>query len=286
MPSPAAFYLSDTSGQNWKITVNTSGNLVATSVATVGTTPGVVPAGTYTPQDAINQCKTFSGNIPTSTIQYIACDTVQSIIWTLFPWNWTTNQLTAITLVDGTQDYSHVQTDFYRMKNLRIVDLIAVPNDFRELNQKSHLGVEIYHKGGLESIRLFSWEPEISKIRLERAASVPSGASLQLQGEYQFAPVQITGSNFTTALNLPNHYFPVYIAGVLWQLYKLNNDPRAGTTQVVRGERVYTGALGEFHDLLMWMKEAEDLSDGEDHTGFPESPLGFPKDSYFPRIFG
>lgn len=243
-------------------------------------------ASSYTPSDAVSQNKVFVGNLPTATTQYIACDTVNSIIWSLFPWNWTCKQLTPISLSDGVQDYAHSQTDFYRFKNLRLVDTVSSPNDFRELNQKAHLGVELYQKGGMDSIRLFSWEPEISKIRLERAASVPSGTSLQLQGEYQFLPTKITVSNFSTALTLPDIYFAVFSAGVLWQLYLLNNDPRAGTVQIVRGERVYTGQLGIFNDQLLQMKEAEDLSDGEDQTGYPESSLGMAKDSYFPRIFG
>jgi len=274
----------DSNGQNWQVSINTSGDFVATPVSTVGTTPGIVPAGTYSPSDAITQNKVFVGNLPSTTIQYIACDSVQSIIWSLFPWNWTVNTLTNITLVNGQQDYSHTQTDFYRFVNLELNQTSSSPNVVRALTQKQHLSQDLVTTGGIETIRSYSWEPNISKIRLEYPAAIPSGTTIVIQGDYQYLPTKITSSNFSTALNLPDVYFPVFSAGVLWQLYKLNNDPRAGTAQVVRGGRVYTGALGEFHDLLLQMKEAEDFSDGEDLVFPGGGTLGVGRDNFTPRI--
>ena len=281
----STFTMLDSNGQNWQVSINTSGDFVATPVATVGTTPGIVPAGSYTPSDAITQNKVFVGNLPTTTTQYIACDLVQSIIWTLFPWNWTVNTLTNISLVDGQQDYSHSQTDFYRFVNLELNLTSNSPNVVRAITQKQHLSQELITKGGIDTIRFFSWEPNISKIRLDYPASIPSGTTIVIQGNYQFLPTKITSSNFSTALNLPDHYFPVYVAGVLWQLYDLNNDPRAGTAQVVRGEKVYTGQLGKFHDLLLQMKAAEDFSDGEDLVYPAGGTLGIGRESSVPRIF-
>jgi len=281
----SSFTMIDSNGQNWQVTINTSGDFVATPVSTVGTTPGIVPAGTYSPSDAITQCKVFVGNLPSTTMQYIACDSVQSIMWSLFPWNWTINTLTNITLVDGQQDYSHSQTDFYRFVNLELAQTSVSPTVIRALSQKNHLSKELVTTGGIDQIRFYSWEPDISKIRLDYPAAIPSGMTIVIQGNYQYLPTKITSANFTTALNLPDVYFPVYVAGVLWQLYKLNNDPRAGTVQVVRNSRVYTGALGEFHDLLTQMKEAEDFSDAEDLVFPAGGSLGVGRESFTPRIF-
>lgn len=281
----STFTMLDSNGQNWQVHVTTSGDWQLIPVATVGTTPGIVPAGSYSPSDAITQCKVFTGNLPTTVTQYIACDAVQSIIWTLFPWNWTVNTLTNISLVDGRQDYSHTQTDFYRFVNLELNKTSNTPNVVRALSQKQHLSQELVTTGGIDTIRFFSWEPNISKIRLDYPASVPSGTTIVIQGDYQYLPTKITSLNFSTPLNLPDVYFPVFVAGVLWQLYKLNNDSRAGTAQVVRGEKVYTGALGEFHDLLLQMKAAEDFSDGEDLVFPGGGTLGEGRNGSTPRIY-
>jgi len=278
----------DSNGQNWQVHVNTSGDFVAVPVSTTGTTPGVVPAGTYTPQDAITQAIALSHKPPSTTMQYIACDAVQSIIWQTFPWNWTQASLTAISVSDGVQDYAHTQTDFYRFANLRLVNTSVTPNSVVDLSQRNHLGVELITKGGMESISCFSWEPAISKIRLEYPVSLPSGTTIQIQGEYQRFPTKITSSNVNTALNLPDIYFPVYMAGLLWRFYRLTDDPRAGTASInpTSGRWQYTGQLAEFFALLAEMKRAEDLSDGEDLIFPGGGTLGEGRDNYGLRIFG
>lgn len=247
-------------------------------------------AFTYAAQDAITVARSMSHKIPSVDIQAYACDIVFSTIWTKFPWNWTLATLTAITLSDGVQDYALATADaaaFYRFPDwgsLKMVQTNLIPVEYRELRQKNHLGVELTMKGGIDSIRIFSYEGSISKIRLERSVSVPSGATLQLQGEYQTRPAKITANTLSTTLVLPDHYFNVFLSGVRWQLYQLADDPRAGIMKIdEEGRQSYTGQYSVFMNDLFAMQQAEDLSNGED-SAYPDYPLGSPRE-FTPRIF-
>lgn len=219
--------------------------------------------------------KAMNHNVPTVPTQVYVCNQVNSIIWTAAPWNWTQAALTTITpLVDGTQDYAHSQTDLYRIVNLRLARTDLSPVKYQELNQKNHLGVELERKAGIDGIRNFSYEPAITKIRLDYAASVGGTAVLALLGEYQKTPTAIDQSTLSTALVQPDHYFNVFLAGVRWMFYDLADDPRAGTSkEIALGKRVFSGQLGVFMAFLSDMKQAEDFSDGEE-LNFPSEPYG------------
>src|SRR6185437_14492974 len=139
---------------------------------------------TYTPQDAINMASALNHKAPTATMQTYAVDLVHSFIWTAFPWTWTRKALTAISLTDGVQDYalaSANSTDFYRFVNLELNQTSTTPNVVRALSQKNHLSQELVTTGGIDTIRHFSWEPSISKIRLDYPAAVPSGVTIVIQ---------------------------------------------------------------------------------------------------------
>lgn len=247
---------------------------------------------TFSPQDGINLATALNHKAPSSTMQVYACNMVNAFIWTAFPWNWTKQSLTQITLVDAQQDYSLGGTNptdlslFYRFVNLEIQQTSSTLTASRFMNQKNHLSVELVQKGGLESIRAYSWESTINKVRLEMSAAVPSGTTLVLNGEFQKQPTQITGSNLTTAFAAPDHYFQVFVEGLRWKFYELTDDPRAGTTQFVKGRAVNTGQKASFMDAFQGMREAEDFSDGEDVIFPSGGTLGEGRDNYTPRIFG
>lgn len=230
---------------------------------------------TFAPQDAIDMAKAMNHKIPILPIQVYCVNQVNSMIWTAAPWTWTQAALTAITpLINGTQDYAHSQTDLYRIVNLRLARTDLSPVKYQELTQKTHLGVELERKAGIDGIRNFSFEPAINKIRLDYAASVGGTAVLALQGEYQKKPTAITQSTLTTVLTQPDEYFNVFLAGVRWMFYDLADDSRAGTSQeVTLGRKVFSGQLGVFMAFLDAMKQAEDFSDGEE-LNFPSEPYG------------
>lgn len=247
-------------------------------------------APTYTPQSAIDMATALNHKAPTATMQIYAVDLIYSRIWTKFPWSWTKQALTQITLIDGQQDYSLAGSDltsFYRFVNLELQQTSVSPVPSRFLNQKNHLSVELVQKGGLDSIRFYSWEATISKLRLDYSAAVPSGTTLVLNGEIQKPPTKLTVANLTTALVLPDHYFQVFLEGVRWKFYELTDNPKAGAIQVVGNRQVYTGQLGVFMDAFLDMAKAEDFSDQEDVIYPAGGTLGMGRDGYYwPRIFG
>jgi hypothetical protein len=233
-----------------------------------------MPAGTYTPVDLFTHAKALTHKIPSGTIQADVYSQALFRAWTRFPWNWTQASITPITLTDGNQDFAHSQTDFYRFVYLRIVRTDQTPNVVIDLNPKSHHGVELRSLIAPESVRTFSWEGAISKIRLQQGVRIGSGSTYQLQGEYQKKPVRTTEDTINTAMDWPDHYFEVLLLGVRHKLYELAGDARAGIMKIdEEGRRTYTGMLGSFMGALSEMAEAEDLSNGED-TNYPESPLG------------
>lgn len=243
---------------------------------------------TYSPQDAINLATKLNHNAPTDVeLQAQACDMVNSLMWMRFPWDWTLQGITNISLTDTIQDYSLASGDnsvFYRFNWLEIGDTSTTPNVWRRLNEKSDLSVELVTKGGIDVIREFAWMGRLQKIRLAFAANVGSGQTLQLQGEIQKIPTKINGANLGTPLVWPDIYFPVYLEGVRYYFYQLTDDTKAGTVQANNGRSVYTGQLGKFMSAFDDMAKAEDFSNAEDLMYPSGGTLGVGKDTYVPRI--
>lgn len=244
---------------------------------------------TFSPQDGINLATALNHKAPSATMQVYAAHLINAFIWTAYPWNWTKQSLTQITLTDAVQDYSLAGSDlttFYRFVNLEIQDISITPTRSVWLAQKDHLSVELIQKGGTDNIRFYSWEAVLSKIRLEKSAAVPSGTTLVLNGEFQRTPTIITGSNLTTAFAAPDHYFQVFVEGLRWKFYELTDDPRAGNTQFVKQRAIHTGQKATFMSAFEAMKEAEDFSDGEDMVYPSGGTLAVGRDNFVPRIFG
>jgi len=243
-------------------------------------------AGTYTFRNAISFAAKTNHNVPVGDLQAIACTSALSRVWKPFPWNWTQSTLTAIALSDSVQDYSLAAADmtrtdsngtgilnFYRIVNLHTVRTDVTPNKTVEIFQKKHLATELISKMSPGSYRFFSWEPDISKIRLEAAASLSGTATYQLAGVFQRTPVRLREQDLDTVMDWPDHYFEVFLLALRHKFAEQQDDPKAGTVQVVRGTKVYTGLLGQLRDAVLEMAEAEDFSDGED-LNFPSEPYG------------
>src|SRR5271166_1982122 len=242
---------------------------------------------TYTPNDAITMTQNMVHGIPVNNIKAYACDMANSMMWTFFPWGWSIKSLTPITLADGVQDYNPTNTDILRPLKMRIVRTDTTPNEFRELNMLANLGVELTRKGGLETNTSLGWFPSANFFRFMYAASIGGTQVLQLQGEYQFQPTKIVLANMGNVLPFPDYYFNVYTEGVLFWIYKLSDDPRAGGIQYSKNGnmiRQYSGQMGMFMDALLQMARTEDLSAG-DEFAWPEQPLGVGR-SYWPGMYG
>lgn len=226
---------------------------------------------TYTYTNAITHVGYFVKNMPTVNVQTIICDVVQSIIWRAYPWRWTLGAVTTVNLADGVQDFSGTPTDFMKMVRARVTRTDTTPDVYNDILIVRWLPPELSTRFGWSDITSVCYEPTIDKFRLNAAISLPTGVTAKLDFEYQKNPTKVTALG--SAMLTPDHYFDVFCAGLTWQFYKFADDPRAGALVADRqGNVKASGSMGEFYDLLFWMRESEDWGAGD--TIFPENPLG------------
>lgn len=225
----------------------------------------------YLVSDGITWAQNICVGVPVSTIQVSAADMVNSIIWTAYPWRWSMKAITAIPLVDGTQDYTFAPADYFRLTAARTVRTDTTPDEYCEVVVLRNLAPDLSKGGFRAGLTSIAYMPAITKLRLNQAASVGSGQTLEIQGEYQYQPTKITATS--AGFPFPDQYFQVFCHGLLWQFMMLAKDSRQGTAQSNgKGGVIYTGQMGVFYDALMAMREAEDWGAGDQI--FPSDPLG------------
>ncbi len=204
-------------------------------------------------------------------VQIMAADMVNSIIWNAFPWRWSQVAMTPIPLVDGTQDYTFAPSDYMRLVGARLTLTSATPDVSDELTVVKNLTPDLSKAGFRSGLTLISYNKPLTKLRINQAAAIASGVTVQIDGEYQKQPAKITTIGAT--LPFPDQYFNVFCDGLLWMYMQLGKDSRAGSAVADGKGRVsYSGKMGEFYDSLMAMREAEDYGAGD--TVFPDDPLG------------
>ena len=229
---------------------------------------------TYTPDDALTVVRKYVQDAPITTIDSQLCDAVNSTIWMSYPWGWAQSALTAISLTDGTQDFSldAGDTDIHRILRLRTVRTDTTPNQYRDLILRDWLPPDL-SEGSFATIQSAAYDPVSAKIRLERAISISSGETVQIQGEYWREPTKITPATLYTAFDFPDRHFPTFCEGLKWKLKQYIHDADAGSIQTDRkGNQAYTGQLGIFMDSLFRMMQSEDY--GDVGAEFPDSPFG------------
>lgn len=244
-------------------------------------------ASTYSPQDALNLVQAFGHGVPIDAVRANACDMINSMIWTFYPWGWSIANLTPITLSDAVQDYTATDTNILRPLKMRLCRTDITPNEWRELKLLGNLAPELSRKGGIDVVTACGYFSSSNFFRLDIAAQVGSGQTIQLQGEYQKVPTKITENNLTTAFAFPDTYYNCFVEGLKWKIYQLSDDARAGGISVSKNggmTKVYTGQFGIFFEQLQQMARTEDLSAGDEFM-YPENPFGVAR-SYWPGIFG
>jgi len=231
------------------------------------------PQGTYQWQDVMTTVKDLTHQIPTTVSQIYVCDKVNSIIWLYWPWAWTQNTIPPFTCVDGQQDYAIRPSDFHKMVAARLFRTDVTPFQAQPIKIFGHLEVELQRQGSINTIQGISYEPTVDKFRLDVPLQVSGTTVYQLSVDYQQLPTKVTA--LATTLAAYDKYFNVAVDGVLWGIYRLADDPRAGTVQINRaGDKQYTGQLGVFMTSLEEMKRMEDSGQALDNR-WPEEPLGW-----------
>jgi len=232
---------------------------------------------TYQWNDALTVVKPYIKSIPTTTIDVTVCDQLNSYIWRRYPWRWAQASLTSasgvLSLVDGQQDYGIGTLSgggFYQMLRIRITRTDVTPFTARDKDWTNFLAPCLDLQGSIDSIQALALEPVTNKIRLDRAASVPSGTTYQIDGEYWMLPTKVT----TTSSTLPfdDQYFDVAIEGLKWRYYAVGDDKREPTQKSV------------FLGLLQEMVAQEDYADAPG-TRFPEMGIGVTRAGN-PGLFG
>jgi len=174
-----------------------------------------------------------------------------------------------------------------RPLKMRIARLDTNPPEYRELAALGNLSPELSRTAGIDTMKAVGWFSSQSFFRFDASPQVSLGQIIQLLGEYQILPTKITNATLSTPFPFPDEYFNVLDAGILWRVYQLLDDPRAGTAQKSKnGSMVvqYTGQFAVFMDLLAEMARTEDLSSGDEFR-YPEQPLGVGR-SYWPGLYG
>lgn len=246
-------------------------------------------ATTYTPQDAITYLQKIINGAPVTDIDSQVCDLVKRIIWIAYPWRFSLAALTAVSLTNGNQNFANGNpTTLFRLVRARIVrtDITSPGNPVKDLMISSWIEPAPAFRIDYSNCRWVCHNRITDQFRLEAALNVPTGMTLQLQGEYQTFATKITDANLSNTAafdSMPDEYFHMFCAGLLWQLYKFTRDKREGGAQKVGNQVIYTGQLGEFHDNIIACAQAEGWGQGE--TQFPDNPLGV-VETYLPGVFG
>jgi hypothetical protein len=230
--------------------------------------------------------KKYIKDLPITAIDAEACDQVSSTMYIEAFWRWTLQNITpaSIPLVDGTQDYS-VPTNLYRMWRARIVRTDTTPDQYNEIGVKEFLPPDL-NPASPWIMRAMCHEESLGKLRLEQAASISTGETYELQGEYQLNPTKITSLTLGDPFWFPDVYFPVFCEGLKWKLFEYADDARAGTVTIDRhGNRQTTGQAGKFYFALDMMKQAEDFGSG-DSSEFPDEPFGVSSFNGMGSIYG
>ena len=240
---------------------------------------------TYTWQDLINVGSRYGKGIPLANATPQIADFVSSDMYIEYPWKQTiTNTASGtIVLIDSVQDYSATAPNIMRLLKAWIVRTDVTPNENRDLDVQGDLSVDLYPKSYV-AIRCVSLQQSIGLFRLESAVNVPTGVQLELRCDYQINPIKV--DDLSIPCWFQDQYAVVALEGLLYWIYKLSDDTRAGTATTDAFGRVtgYTGQLGIFKAALNRMKSAENF--GFTDMVFPADPMGLPRDSNSLNIFG
>ena len=239
----------------------------------------------YSWQDLINVGSAYGKGIPLSKVSAQICDFVSQEMYVEYPWKQTiTNTANGmIPLIDSQQDYPCAAPNILRPLKAELWRTDTTPPTTRELSIVRDLGVDLYPRSYI-SISQVSLQEAIGQFRLNAAVNVPTGMMLELRMDYQINPIKIT--DLGQIIWFQDHYAVVALEGLLYWVYKLADDARAGSAQTDAFGRVigYGGQLGSYKAALNRMKMAEDF--GFTDSLFPSDPMGVPRDANSLNIYG
>jgi hypothetical protein len=209
----------------------------------------------YSPNSALTFAKTMVKFLPVNdtTVAYQILDSVAKEMWLAAPWSWTLDSMPAVTVTGSAGvDYAiSTPADFLYLVSADLSD----GNITDPLNISAFLPTNSTIVGAPTSIA-----HSTNQIRVY--PKPPTGYSKSLIAKYKTVPPDITVSNYSTAgaHGVPDAWFWVYQAGVLYYAYLYADDQRAGSCQIdANGRYAFTGQLAVWQTGMEMMRRAEAL---------------------------
>lgn len=231
----------------------------------------------YSWNDLIAVTNRFSKGLPAQTVNAQICDFVSQDMYTEYPWKQTiTNTASGkIPLIDSQQDYSVEAPNIMRPVKAWFRRTDVLPIQTRDIEIKKDLSVDLTPRSW-QSIRVVSLQESIGLFRLESAVQIASGTQIELCFDYQANPVKV--DDLQQIIWFDDRYSVVAFEGLLYWIYKLGDDSRAGSAQTDAAGRVtgYTGQLGTYKAALNKMKTSEEY--GFTENLFPSDVMGEGRD--------
>lgn len=185
------------------------------------------------------------------------CDFVSGDMWAAYPWKEGDTNIApaSLPLSDGVQDYS-TPPQIFRALKFWLYRTDVTPNQYRTLDVVDDIDIDLTPRS-FSTMRSASLQMDVGQIRLESAINVPTAGAYYIGGNFQ--------QNYAKVVSLSDQcwfadvYASVAAKGLLYWLYQLTDDPRAGSAQVNNhGAYTYTGQLAVYHSALIEMQRSED----------------------------
>ena len=236
-------------------------------------------------QEASDLASKLTKGLNISSVDETIADMVSSEVWNKYPWFLSVQNIpnSFIALVNDQQDYS-APNNIMRLLDARLVRTDSTPDQHIELDVQQSLAVDLVTRSPY-AIRAVAHQPETGGLRLEAAVQVASGTTWEIRGTYQTHASKVT--SLASGLWFHDEHFMVAVEGMLYWMYRLADDSRAGSAVIDKqsGRVTYSGQLAVFHSAIDKMWAAEELQGTESIT--PEVSLGASSRGYDVRgIFG
>jgi hypothetical protein len=245
----------------------------------------------------------------------LICKTVSARAYTAFPWAFTLRVTSpgSIPAVNGVQDYPG-PTDLYRLTRAWFqvpTSIYPYQNDLTPYTDPSaaaaqsaalaaaYVGAQGNGGGTPEflswpaegfdivkrlppnrsyasytQIRAITQQPNSQTLRLEWAPMVPASQPFSIECEYQ--PIRPPVNSLAESCWFPDDYSSLGMEGILYYLYRFQDDPRAGSVSSENGTVAYSGQLAVWMNAITSAASAE--REGSVDSITPSTPLG--TDSY------
>ncbi|CAB4142843.1 hypothetical protein UFOVP434_43 [uncultured Caudovirales phage] len=215
-------------------------------------------AATERPIDSLLWASQYIKNMPIYRVQTEVLNDAARYFWRAAPWRWTLGNLTTVTLVNNTQDYTvTLPTDFEYAVSANLINAEKIP---KELEIVPFIPLEGTKFGQPGSIAI-TGEGALGNYRFSPVPNGYTGTLPLLTGSYKRQYTKLTETTIFTAGSLifPDVYIDAFRHAVLYYAYKYADDQRAGNIQVAGKNITYTGQRAEMEAAIEEIRQREPM---------------------------